>query len=109
MNESGRAVAEAVNFYKLEPADRSWCFTTRPNCRPPRLRLKLGGGNAGHNGLVRSISEHIGNDYHRVRLGIGHPGDKKLMEALRFAGFRQRRTAAGWRPSVKSSPIMSAC
>ena len=46
---------------------------------PAKVRLKLGGGNAGHNGL-RSISEHIGNDYHRVRFGVGHPGDKNLME-----------------------------
>ena len=78
MNESGRAVAEAVNFYKLTPG-QVVIFHDEAELSPGKVRLKLGGGNAGHNGL-RSISEHIGNDYHRVRLGIGHPGDKKLME-----------------------------
>ena len=78
MNETGRAVAEAVNFYKLTPG-QVVVFHDEAELSPGKVRLKLGGGNAGHNGL-RSISEHIGNDYHRVRLGIGHPGDKKLME-----------------------------
>jgi PTH1 family peptidyl-tRNA hydrolase len=50
------------------------------------VRVKLGGGNAGHNGL-RSISDHIGNDYRRVRLGIGHPGDKSLMERYVLQDF----------------------
>jgi PTH1 family peptidyl-tRNA hydrolase len=78
MNESGRAVAEAAHFYKLE-AGRVVVFHDEAELPPGKVRLKIGGGNAGHNGL-RSISEHIGNDYHRVRLGVGHPGDKKMME-----------------------------
>jgi PTH1 family peptidyl-tRNA hydrolase len=78
MNESGRAVAEAVHFYKLE-AGQVVVFHDEAELPPGKVRLKLGGGNAGHNGL-RSISEYIGNDYHRVRFGIGHPGEKKLME-----------------------------
>ena len=78
MNESGRAVAEAAHFYKLE-AGQVVVFHDEAELPPGKVRLKLGGGNAGHNGL-RSISEHIGNDYHRVRLGVGHPGDKNLME-----------------------------
>ena len=78
MNESGRAVAEAANFYKLE-AGQVVVFHDEAELPPGKVRLKLGGGNAGHNGL-RSISEHIGNDYRRVRLGVGHPGDKNLME-----------------------------
>ena len=78
MNESGRAVAEAANFYKLEPASVV-VFHDEVELPPGKIRLKLGGGNAGHNGL-RSISDHIGNDYRRVRLGVGHPGDKNLME-----------------------------
>jgi PTH1 family peptidyl-tRNA hydrolase len=78
MNESGRAVAEAAHFYKLE-ADSVVVFHDEAELPPGKVRLKTGGGNAGHNGL-RSISEHIGNDYRRVRLGVGHPGDKKLME-----------------------------
>ena len=78
MNESGRAVAEAAHFYKLE-AGSVVVFHDEAELRPGKVRLKIGGGNAGHNGL-RSISEHIGNDYRRVRMGVGHPGDKKLME-----------------------------
>ena len=78
---------EAANFYKLEPS-QVVVVHDEAELPPGKVRLKIGGGNAGHNGL-RSISEHIGNDYRRVRLGIGHPGDKNLMEALRVAGFRQ--------------------
>jgi PTH1 family peptidyl-tRNA hydrolase len=85
MNESGRAVAEAANFYKLETG-QVVVFHDEAELPPGKVRLKLGGGNAGHNGL-RSISEHIGNDYHRVRLGIGHPGDKKLMEIYVLQDF----------------------
>jgi peptidyl-tRNA hydrolase, PTH1 family len=85
MNESGRAVAEAVHFYKLG-AGQVVVFHDEAELSPGKVRLKLGGGNAGHNGL-RSISEHIGNDYHRVRLGIGHPGDKKLMETYVLQDF----------------------
>jgi peptidyl-tRNA hydrolase, PTH1 family len=85
MNESGRAVAEAAHFYKLG-AGQVVVFHDEAELPPGKVRLKLGGGNAGHNGL-RSISEHIGNDYHRVRLGIGHPGDKKLMEIYVLQDF----------------------
>jgi PTH1 family peptidyl-tRNA hydrolase len=85
MNESGRAVAEAVQFYKLDAASVV-VFHDEAELMPGKVRLKLGGGNAGHNGL-RSISEHIGNDYHRVRLGVGHPGNKDLMEAYVLQDF----------------------
>jgi PTH1 family peptidyl-tRNA hydrolase len=85
MNESGRAVAEAAHFYKLG-VGQVVVFHDEAELPPGKVRLKLGGGNAGHNGL-RSISEHIGNDYHRVRLGIGHPGDKKLMEIYVLQDF----------------------
>jgi PTH1 family peptidyl-tRNA hydrolase len=78
MNESGRAVAEAAHFYRLETGNVV-VFHDEAELPPGKVRLKIGGGNAGHNGL-RSISEHIGNDYRRVRIGVGHPGDKKLME-----------------------------
>jgi len=78
MNESGRAVAEAAHFYRLE-ASHVVVFHDEAELPPGKVRLKIGGGNAGHNGL-RSISEHVGNDYRRVRIGVGHPGDKKLME-----------------------------
>ncbi len=85
MNESGRAVAEAAHFYKLEPGNVV-VFHDEAELPPGKVRLKIGGGNAGHNGL-RSISEHIGNDYRRVRLGIGHPGNKDLMEAYVLQDF----------------------
>jgi len=78
MNESGRAVAEAVTFYKLTVADVV-VFHDELELPPGKVRVKKGGGNAGHNGL-RSVSAHIGNDYRRVRFGIGHPGDKKMVE-----------------------------
>jgi peptidyl-tRNA hydrolase, PTH1 family len=77
MNESGRAVAEAMRFYKLTLADLV-VFHDELELPPAKLRVKVGGGVAGHNGL-RSITEHVGNDYKRVRLGIGHPGDKALV------------------------------
>jgi PTH1 family peptidyl-tRNA hydrolase len=85
MNESGRAVQEAVSFYKLEPGQVA-VFHDEAELSPGKVRVKKGGGNAGHNGL-RSISEHIGNDYTRVRLGIGHPGNKNLMEAYVLQDF----------------------
>jgi PTH1 family peptidyl-tRNA hydrolase len=85
MNESGRAVAEAAHFYKLE-AGSMVVFHDEAELPPGKMRLKIGGGNAGHNGL-RSISEHIGNDYRRVRLGVGHPGDKDMMESYVLQDF----------------------
>jgi PTH1 family peptidyl-tRNA hydrolase len=85
MNESGRAVAEAANFYKFAVSDIV-IFHDELELPPGKLRVKIGGGNAGHNGL-RSISAHVGNDYRRVRLGIGHPGDKKLVEPYVLQNF----------------------
>jgi peptidyl-tRNA hydrolase, PTH1 family len=78
MNESGRAVAEAVHFYKL-PLQAVTVFHDEIDLRPAKVRVKIGGGIAGHNGL-RSISEHIGNDYRRVRIGVGHPGNKDMVQ-----------------------------
>ncbi len=74
MNESGRAVGEAMRFYKLTPADVV-VFYDELDLAPGKLRMKTGGGAAGHNG-IRSIDAHIGNNFRRVRIGIGHPGDK---------------------------------
>jgi PTH1 family peptidyl-tRNA hydrolase len=85
MNESGRAVQEAMKFYKVA-AGQVAVFHDEAELPPGKVRVKIGGGNAGHNGL-RSISAHIGNDYRRVRLGIGHPGDKNLMEAYVLQNF----------------------
>ncbi|HNR76581.1 MAG TPA: aminoacyl-tRNA hydrolase [Parvularculaceae bacterium] len=74
MNESGRAVGAAMRFFKLSPADVI-VFHDELDLAAGKIKVKCGGGNAGHNGL-RSIDEHIGNDFRRVRIGIGHPGDK---------------------------------
>ena len=74
MNESGRAVVEAAQFYKLG-VDDIVVLHDELDLPAGKLRMKIGGGNAGHNGL-RSITAHVGNEYRRARLGIGHPGDK---------------------------------
>jgi len=85
MNESGRAVAEAQRFFKI-PLDDVTVFVDELDLPPAKLRVKLGGGNAGHNGL-RSITAHCGNDYRRVRLGIGHPGHKVLVQPYVLGDF----------------------
>jgi PTH1 family peptidyl-tRNA hydrolase len=77
MNESGRAVCEAARFYKLEPGEIA-VIHDELDLAPGKLRVKRGGGTAGHNGL-RSIDAHIGPDFWRLRIGIGHPGDKRLV------------------------------
>ena len=77
MNDSGRSVGEAARFYKLSLKDIV-VFHDELDIAPGVVRIKTGGGNAGHNGL-RSITALLGNDYRRVRLGIGHPGIKELV------------------------------
>ena len=77
MNESGRAVGEAARFLKIPESDIV-VFYDEIDLAPGKLKVKTGGGNAGHNGL-RSLSAHIGNDYVRVRIGVGHPGHKDLV------------------------------
>jgi len=74
MNLSGQSVGEAMRFYKLTPDDVV-VFHDELDLAPGKIRVKQGGGHAGHNGL-RSIHQHIGPDYGRVRIGIGHPGHK---------------------------------
>jgi peptidyl-tRNA hydrolase, PTH1 family len=85
MNDSGRAVQEAANFFKLSVGDIT-VFQDELELPPAKVRVKVGGGIAGHNGL-RSISSHIGNDYRRVRLGIGHPGVKELVHGYVLSDF----------------------
>jgi peptidyl-tRNA hydrolase, PTH1 family len=77
MNESGRAVAEAARFYKM-PVGDIIVFHDEVDLAPAKVRVKVGGGVAGHNGL-RSITAHVGNDYTRVRVGIGKPDVKELV------------------------------
>jgi len=76
-NDSGRAVGEAIKFFKLGPADVV-VFHDEIDLAPGRLRMKTGGGAAGNNG-IRSITAHIGAEFRRARLGVGHPGDKDLV------------------------------
>jgi PTH1 family peptidyl-tRNA hydrolase len=85
MNESGRAVGEAMQFFKLTAADVT-VFHDEIELPPGKVRVKIGGGIAGHNGL-RSISAHISNDYRRVRIGVGHPGAKDLVERYVLSDF----------------------
>ena len=79
MNDSGQAVQEASAFFKLAQGEIT-VFHDEIELPPAKLRVKVGGGIAGHNGL-RSISAHVGNDYRRVRLGVGHPGIKELVHS----------------------------
>ena len=92
MNESGRAVQEAANFFKLAAGEVT-VFQDELELPPPKLRVKVGGGIAGHNGL-RSITSHIGNEYRRVRLGIGHPGVKELVHSHVLSDFA--KDDMGW-------------
>jgi PTH1 family peptidyl-tRNA hydrolase len=85
MNESGRAVAEAAHFYKLGVGEVT-VFHDEIELKPAKVRVKVGGGIAGHNGL-RSISAHVGNDYRRVRIGVGHPGVKDLVHPHVLSDF----------------------
>jgi len=85
MNESGRAVGEAANFFKLTVGEIT-VFHDELELPPAKVRVKVGGGIAGHNGL-RSVSSHVGNDYRRVRLGIGHPGVKELVHGYVLSDF----------------------
>ena len=74
MNESGRSVGEAMRFYKLAPSDVT-VFYDELDLAPFKTKVRVGGGAAGHNG-IRSTVAHIGEDFRRVRIGIGHPGHK---------------------------------
>jgi PTH1 family peptidyl-tRNA hydrolase len=74
MNESGQSIGEAMRYYRAEPGDVT-VFHDELDLAPFRVKVKIGGGTAGHNGL-RSTESHIGSDFRRVRLGIGHPGHK---------------------------------
>ena len=91
MNESGRAVAEAVHFYKLELSNVA-VFHDEVDLRPAKVRVKIGGSDAGHNGL-RSITAHLGNDYKRVRIGIGKPDVKELVSGHVLGDFAKSEWA----------------
>src|SRR6476619_5440233 len=92
MNESGQAVAEAMHFYKLALSEVI-VFQDELELPPGKVRVKSGGGIAGHNGL-RSITAHVGNDYRRVRIGIGHPGVKEMVHPYVLSVFA--KSERGW-------------
>ena len=85
MNESGRAVGEALRFYKLG-TDALTVFHDELDLAPFKVKVKQGGGTAGHNGL-RSIDQHLGAEFRRVRLGIGHPGHKDRVTGYVLGNF----------------------
>ena len=85
MNLSGESVAACARFLKIEPSEIA-VIHDELDLAPGKLRVKQGGSSAGHNGL-RSIDDHIGPDYWRVRLGIGHPGVKKLVHPYVLQNF----------------------
>lgn len=85
MNRSGQAVREAMDFYKLSPKD-IFAFYDEIDLAPGKIKAKTGGGAAGHNG-IRSLISHIGEDFHRIRLGVGHPGHKDLVHGYVLSNF----------------------
>lgn len=100
MNESGRSVGEAVRFFKLEPAAVT-VFYDELDLVPGKMRVKTAGGAGGHNG-IRSIDRHIGQAYRRVRLGIGHPGDKARVHGYVLSDF-PKVERSGWLPVLIDS------
>ena len=92
MNESGRAVGEALRFFKLAPKALV-VFHDELDLAPGRFRMKLGGGVAGHNGL-RSIGAQLGPDFRRARMGIGHPGHKERVMGHVLSDFH--KVEEGW-------------
>ena len=97
MNDSGRSVGEAMRFFKLTPADVT-AFYDELDLEPGRVRVRIGGGAAGHNG-IRSMTQHIGADFRRVRLGIGHPGHKDRVTGHVLGNF-SKAEMDGWLPDL---------
>lgn len=95
-NETGRAVSQAARFYKLGEEDVT-VFHDEIDLAPGRVRVKRGGGHSGNNGM-RSIMSHIGADVRRVRLGVGHPGDKTKVMPHVLADFPKGEEA--WRDAL---------
>ncbi len=91
MNLSGQSVGEAMRFYKLRPADLT-VFYDELDLGAGKVRVKTGGGAGGHNG-IRSLDQHVGKDYRRVRIGIGHPGVKELVQPYVLSDFPKTERA----------------
>ena len=101
MNDSGESVGDAARFFKIPPDDIV-VIHDEIDLRPGKLRVKRGGGNAGHNGL-RSIDACLGPDYWRVRIGVGHPGIKELVQPYVLQNFPdEERTLWSSRSSLRS-------
>ena len=90
-NDSGRSVSAALKFYKLSPADLV-LFYDEIDLAAGRFRMKTGGGAAGNNG-VRSVTAHIGADFRRARLGVGHPGHKDRVHGYVLSDFHKTEVA----------------
>jgi PTH1 family peptidyl-tRNA hydrolase len=99
-NESGRAIGDALKFFKLQPSDLV-VFYDEIDLAPGRFRMKTGGGAAGNNG-VRSIISQVGPDFRRARLGTGHPGDKALVHGHVLSDFHKAELK--W-----VEPLLAAC
>ncbi|HEY8616663.1 aminoacyl-tRNA hydrolase [Phenylobacterium sp.] len=99
-NESGRAVGEALKFFKLKPADLV-VFYDEIDLAPGRFRVKTGGGAAGNNG-IRSVAAQVGPDFRRARLGTGHPGHKELVQGHVLSDFH--KVEMKW-----VEPLLEAC
>ena len=96
MNESGRSVGEAMRFFDIDPA-QVIVFYDELDLEPGKLRVKFGGGAAGHNG-IRSITAHAGPHFQRVRIGIGHPGDRNMVMPHVLSDFAKADKA--WLPPL---------
>lgn len=92
MNESGRAVGEAANFYKLS-APSVIAFYDEIDLAPGRFRMKTGGGAAGHNGIRSMMASSVGEGFRRARMGVGHPGDKALVHHYVLGDFAKAEAA----------------
>ncbi len=99
-NETGLAARAALDFYKLEPGDLT-VFHDEIDLAPGRMRVKFGGGHSGNNG-VRSLSAHLGPDFRRIRMGVGHPGDRSKVMPYVLSDFA--KADEDWRDR-----LISAC
>ncbi|RYG15113.1 MAG: aminoacyl-tRNA hydrolase [Caulobacteraceae bacterium] len=100
MNESGRAVGEAARFYKIKPSEVI-VFHDEIDLAPGRFRMKTGGGAAGQNG-IRSLISHLGAEFRRGRMGVGHPGESHLVMPHVLGDFH--KADLSW-----LDPMLSAC